>query len=330
MIGDGMGLAQISATMINGGYAPMNIERAQYIGLAKTYSANNRVTDSAASGTALATGVKTNNGAIGVGVDKEPLQTILEAASQQGLATGLIATYAITNATPAAFIGHVESRRDEEGIALNFLDTDIDLFIGGGKKFFTRRADSCDVTEMLREKGYTIVYTFEDVLNFEHGKLGALLAEESMPKMSEGRGDFLPKATAKALTLLKSASDKGFFIMVEGSMIDAGGHRKDPAMVFAETLDFDQAVKEAFDFADCNPGTLVVVTADHETGGLSIPSGKPDFSLPDQGVKYEFSTGGHTGIMVPIYAYGTGAQEFSRIMENTDIPIIMKKLLGLQ
>jgi len=111
-------------------------------------------------------------------------------------------------------------------------------------------------------------------------------------------------------------------------MIDGGGHKNDAVMVIDETLDFDKAVGAAFDFADNNPGTLVVVTADHETGGLSLPSGKPDFSLPDQGVKFAFSTGGHTGIFVPIYAYGAGAEYFSRILENTDIPKIMERLTG--
>ncbi len=118
--------------------------------------------------------------------------------------------------------------------------------------------------------------------------------------------------------------------MVEGSQIDGGGHKKDAAVVFTETVDFDEAVGVAFDFADRNPGTLVVVTADHETGGLSIPSGKPDFSLPDQGVNYEFSTGGHTGIFVPIYAYGAGAANFSRVMENIEIPRMMEQLLNLK
>lgn len=330
MIGDGMGLAHVAATMINQNYAPLNVERAQYVGLAKTYSANNRVTDSAASGTALATGTKTYNGAIGVDVDKKPLRSILEKAEDKGLATGLVATYAVTNATPASFIGHVDSRKNEEGIANDFLKTDIDVFIGGGKKFFTEREDGRDLTKELEKKGYKMVYTMDEVMAVDKGQLGALLAPNAMPKMSDGRGNYLPTATEKVLQILKNNSPKGFFVMIEGSMIDGGGHANDIKMVINETIDFDNAVKVAFDFADKNPGTLVVVTADHETGGLSIPSGKADFSLADQGVEYKFSTGGHTGIMVPIYAYGTGAENFSRVMENTDIPKTMERLLGIK
>lgn len=365
MIGDGMGLAQVAATMIDRGDSALNLERARFIGLSKTGSANNRVTDSAAAGTALSTGVKTYNGAIGMDVDKNPRPTILEKAEANGLATGVVATYSVTHATPASFVAHVPSRKMEERIAAYYPDSGIDLFFGGGKKFFTEREDGRNLTKELETQGYTIVYSLDELLSFEGGRsdeegehpsvegcrsgtdgdlsdaenncptargarIGALLAHEAMPTMREGRGDYLPKATEKALNLLKNNSDKGFFVMIEGSMIDGGCHAGDPAMVFAETVDFDRAVGAAFDFADHNPGTLVVVVADHETGGLTLPSGKPDFSLSDQGVKYEFSTGGHTAILVPIYAYGAGAENFSRIMDNTDIPKTMERLLGFE
>ena len=329
MIGDGMGLAHVAATTIFNGYQPLNLERAQYVGLQKTYSANNRVTDSAASGTALSTGVKTNNGAIGVDPDQKPVETILEKAEKKGLATGLIATYSVTNATPASFIAHVKDRKMEEEIAEFYLKTDVDVFMGGGQKFFNDRKDGKDLTKELQNKGYEIIYNVEDIENFDGEKLAGLFAANSMKTIKEGRGDYLPKATEKALEILKNNSRKGFFIMIEGSMIDKGGHSNDIQTVVNETVDFDKAVKVAFDFADKNPGTLVVVTADHETGGLSLPSGKPDFSLPDQGVQYKFSTGGHTGIFIPIYAYGAGAQNFSGIMENTDIPKIMTQLLKI-
>lgn len=330
MIGDGMGLSHVAATTIFNGYVPLNLERAQYIGLQKTYSANNRVTDSAAAGTALAAGVKTNNGAIGVDPWLRPVETILEKAERNGLGTGLIATYSITNATPAAFIAHVPDRGMEEQIAEFFLETDIDLFMGGGRKFFDKRRDGRLLTRELEEKGYTMIYDVDRIETSEGKKLGGLFAPNAMKTIKDGRGDYLPTATAKALEVLAKNSRKGFFIMIEGSMIDKGGHNNDIGMVVEETLDFDRAVKAAFDFADRNPGTLVVVTADHETGGLTLPSGKPDFSLPDQGVKYSFSTGGHTGTLIPIYAYGAGAQHFSGIMENTDIPKIMARLLGVE
>lgn len=329
LIGDGMGLAHVAATTIYNNYEPLNIERAEYVGLQKTYSANNRVTDSAASGTALATGSKTNNGVIGLDASGRPVESILEKASRNGLSTGLIATYAITNATPASFIGHVKDRDMEEEIAADFLKTDIDVFFGGGRRFFADRKDKRDLTKELEAKGYSMIYDVAQIPSADAKKIGGLFAGGSMPKMRDGRGDYLPTATAKALDIL-GKNKKGFFVMVEGSMIDGGGHDNDIKMVVDETIDFDKAVKVAFDFADENPGTLVVVTADHETGGLSLPSGKPDSAHPNQGVKYSFSTGGHTGIFIPIYAYGAGAHNFSGVMENTDIPKIMARLLGIE
>ena len=330
MIGDGMGLADITATAINRGCVPLQIERAHYVGLARTYSANNRVTDSAAAGTALATGHKTNNGHIGVDPDKKPLKSILEKEEENGLATGLVATHSVTNATPAAFIAHQPSRKMEEEIAADYLKTDIDLFICGGRKMFTPSQDGRDLTRELQEKGYTIAYTMDEVKAFERGKLGGLLYDTSVPTMAQGRGDYLPQATAKAQEILGRNSPKGFFIMVEGSQIDKGGHGNDIRTIIDETTDFDNAVKVAYDYADRHPGTLVVVTADHETGGVTLPSGKPDFTLPDQGVKYTFSTKSHTATYVPVYASGTGAMHFSRVLENTEIPQIMEQLLRLR
>ncbi len=330
MIGDGMGLAQTSATALINDWEPLNMERADYIGLQKSYSANNRVTDSAASGTALATGHKTYNSAIGVDVDKNPVANTRELAQAAGYATGVVATYSVTNATPASFVAHVESRYLEDKIAEQFVEADIDLFIGGGTRFFKERRDGKDLTEELKAEGYTVAYDMAELEGVTEGKVAALLAPNAMPTIGQGRSkDYLPGATAKALEVLSNNSKKGFFVMIEGSQIDGGGHDNDMVKIYEETVDFDNAVKVAFDFADEHPGTLVVVTADHETGGLSIVSGKSDFTLPEQGVKYEFGTTGHSAIMLPVYAYGTGAEEFAGVMENTDIAKKMQKLLGL-
>ena len=330
MIGDGMGLAQVSATTILNNYTPLSLERAQYIGLQKTYSANNRVTDSAAAGTALATGSKTNNGSIGVDTAMNPVPNILEKAEDNGLSTGLVATYSVTHATPASFIAHVRNRKMEEEIATFYLKTDIDVFMGGGMKFFQNRSDNRDLVKELTHKGYAIIRDVKDIDSCSCNKLCGLFAPNAMKTMQEGRGDYLPRATKKALEILSRNTDKGFFVMIEGSMIDKGGHSNDIKTVMAETIDFDKAIKIAFDFADRNPGTLVVVTGDHETGGLTLPSNKSDFSLPEHGVASVFSTKGHTGVFVPIYAYGTGAQHFSGIINNTDIPKIMMRLLNLK
>ncbi len=319
LIGDGMGLAQLGAAMESSDL-PLAIERAQFVGLQKTASASDRVTDSAAAGTALATGTKTYNGAIGVGPDTTRLVSILEKAAADGLSTGLVATYRITHATPASFIAHVPDRDNEEAIAAQFLDTDITFFAGGGRRMFEQRKDGLNLSDELRAKGYQIVYTQEELNGIASGKVAALLANSHLPEILGGRDPmYLARTTDKALEIL-SQNGKGFFVMIEGSMIDGGGHDNDIDKVIAETLDFDRAVGRAFDFADAHPGTLVVVTADHETGGLTIPAN-------GRGVEYLFGTEGHTATPIPVYVYGAGAESFTGVMKNTDIPKRIETLL---
>ena len=321
LIGDGMGLSAVTSTMLQA-EQPMGLERAQYVGLQKTHCTTHKVTDSAASGTALATGTKTYYGAIGVGPDTARLTSILEKAASAGLSTGLVATYRITHATPAAFIGHQPNRNMEEEIAADFLGTDITYFVGGGRSKFEQRKDGRNLSDELKANGYQIVYTQEELAAVRTGKVAGLMHESHLPLVVNGRDpEYLLKASEKAFEVL-SANEKGFFVMIEGSQIDGGGHANSIEEVVTETIDFDKVVKAAFDFADAHPGTLVVVTADHETGGLTIPAN-------GTGVKYHFSTGGHTGVMVPVYSYGAGAERFTGIMENTDIPKRMMELLGL-
>ena len=329
MIGDGMGLAQVQAAMMQS-KAPLQLERAQYIGLSKTYSANNRVTDSAAGGTALATGHKTNNGMVGVLPDGTAVQNIRELAQQQGLATGVVVTKDITDATPASFLAHRESRKMADDIAQDIVASGVDLFMGGGRVHFAEREDGEDLLAKLKKEGYTLVEKKDKIADISSGKVAGLFSKKHMKRASDVRGDYLPVATRQAMKILHKNSPDGFFLMVEGSQIDSGGHANDGEFVVTETLDFDLAVGEAFDFADKNPGTLVIITADHETGGLSLPSGDEDFLLGDQGVEMKFGTGGHSAIMVPVYAYGTGAEQFSTIMENTDIPRKIAALMELK
>ncbi|MBP3382950.1 MAG: alkaline phosphatase [Tidjanibacter sp.] len=331
LIGDGMGISHITSTMIAQQYTPLALERAEYVGLQKTYSSNNLITDSAAAGTALSAGTKTYNGAIGVDDNKQPVENIREVAEKMGMATGVVATYAVTHATPAAFMGHTESRNQQDLIAEQFLDTNVDVFFGGGQKYFMQRADSLDLVGKLQEKGYTIATSLEEIADIKEGKVGVLAARKGLPTMLKGRGNFLPEATTKALEILTANAKKnksGFFLMVEGSQIDGEAHANNLEGVVAEIVDFDAAVKIAFDYADKHPGTLVVVTADHETGGLTIINNNNKFDVAENPIAYHFSTGGHSGGMVPIFAYGAGAEAFSRVLENTDIPLIMKSLLA--
>ncbi len=330
MIGDGMGLAQVHLGM-SGTKEPMAITRAQYIGLITTHSANNSVTDSAAGGTALACGVKTDNGTVGMDPQGNTVTNLTERARDKGLATAIVATKDITDATPATFTVHSKKRHLEDEIAYAQATSGFDVFIGGGRANFEKRADGINLSDSLRARGYRVVYTIDalDSVAKTNGKIFAMLADKHQPK-APSRANMLPRATADVLEMFRKSSPKGFFAMIEGSQIDSGGHSKDAEVMYNEVIDFDAAVRVAFDFADRNPGTLVVVTADHETGGLTFPSKSEDFLLSDQGLKLNFSVGGHTGIMVPVYAYGTGASAFSTFMDNTDIPKKIAALLNLK
>ena len=323
LIGDGMGLAQIYAGYTaNKGY--LNLFNMNVIGFTNTQSFSSYITDSAAGGTALACGEKTNNGYIGLDAKKDTIHSILYYAQQAKKSTGLISTSSITHATPAAFVAHVEDRAEYELIALDFLRSNIDLFIGGGEMYFEDRKDERNLSEELRQKGYTVKKDVASI-NDETKLPLAVLTSEAHNLQYLKRGDVLPQATKKALTLL-SPSKKGFFLMIEGSQIDWGGHKNDVGYIIEEMLDFDRAIGEALEFARKDKNTLVIVTADHETGGMSIVDG----NLQLGSVTASFSTGQHTGIMVPIFAYGCGASEFGGIYDNKDVFYKMMSALGLK
>lgn len=320
LIGDGMGLSQVSTAIYYKNGKP-NFERFSTIGLSKTSSASDLITDSAAGATVFSTGVKTYNGAIGVNKDTIAVPTIVEQLSKQGYSTGIIATSSIQHATPASFYAHVKNRRMYEEISEFAPNSGVDFFAGGGLKFFNKRKDGKDLLKTMENNGYEVI-TSQLPTTPSDGKKLILLAENGMPKMSEGRGDFLPKATKLALEKL-SKNEKGFFLMVEGSQIDWGGHSNDADYLIAELLDFDKTLGVALDFAAQNGETLVIVTADHETGGYTLASDEGDYNK----IKPTFSTTGHSGTMIPVFAEGPGATNFGGIYENNAIYHKMKALL---
>ena len=322
MVGDGMGVAQIYAGF-TGNKGKLNLERCTAIGFHKNQSADNYVTDSAAGATALASGQKTYNGAIGVDAAGKPIPTILEIAEQKGLATGLVATCSITHATPACFISHQASRGLNEAIALDFLKTDIDVFIGGGRNYFSKRSDGINLNDSLKARGYQIANSISEVQQITKGKVAAFLADEQQARFSEGRGDELVKSTEAAIRLLKG-NKKGLFMMIEGSQIDWGGHDNNTQYIVEEMIDFDNAIGKALDFAAADGNTLVIITADHETGGFSLVGG----DMKTGTVEGKFTTGHHTGVMIPVFAFGPGSEKFSGIYENTDIYKKMYEAFG--
>lgn len=328
LIGDGMGLTQISAGL----YAnnnKLNLEQFKEIGLHKSYSADNLITDSAAGATAFACGQKTYNGAIAVNTDTASIITILEEAEAKGMATGLVATSTIVHATPASFIAHVKSRNMYEEIAAQFLNTDIDYFVGGGKKYFDRReTDDRNLIKELEAKGYQMSNYFEedfDSVSIDPAKNFGYLTSDADPiTVSQGR-DYLLPASQKGIDYLnQKAGDKGFFMMIEGSQIDWGGHANNSDYIITEMLEFDQVIGKVLEFAKADGKTLVVITADHETGGYSInPGSEMGKIVPG------FTSDYHTGTLIPVFAYGPGAEMFSGIYENTTIYNKMKKALGM-
>lgn len=313
MIGDGMGAAQIFAGL-TANKGTLNLERFPFSGFHKSQASDAYVTDSGAGATAFSIGKKTYNGAIGVDATKVAQPTILEMASRKKLATAMVVSCSVTHATPASFISHQPSRSMMEEIAAEFLNTDIDVFIGGGKKYFEKRKDDKNLLDSLRARKYDVLETLAEILQSKSKKIAGFIADGEPPKVSEGRGDQLVQSVKHTLNIINQ-NKNGFFMMVEGSQIDWGGHSNDIDYITSEMIDFDKAIGAALDFAEKDGNTLVIVTADHETGGLSLNGG----NMAEGKVEAKFTTKGHTAIMIPVFAYGPGAENFGGIYENTAI-----------
>jgi alkaline phosphatase len=326
MIGDGMGLTQITAGMYMNGNR-LNLEEFTHVGLQKPHPAGELITDSAAAATAIASGRKTYNGAIGVDERGKPVTTILERARVNGMHTGLVVTSTITHATPAGFYAHQPDRNMEEEIAADLVAADVDFFVGGGKKYFDERTDGRNLIDELWKKGYFVSdYSqskFEEV-KIEHSrKFAYFSANEKPSKASSGR-DYLPLAAKAAVETLAAGAEHGFFLMVEGSQIDWAGHENNSGYIVNEMIDFDKAIGAVLDFAKEDGQTLVIVTADHETGGYAINPG----STWDT-IRAGFTTEHHTATLVPVFAWGPGAKLFSGMYENTAIFGKISRALGL-
>jgi alkaline phosphatase len=322
LIGDGMGLSQVSASQFYN-KKTSNFERFPVIGLTKTSSTSDLITDSAAAATAFASGIKTYNGALGVNTDTLAVKTIVEEISKIGISTGIISTSSIVHATPAAFYTHTKNRSMYEDIATQLVSSDIDFFAGGGITYFNDRKDKRNLILELEKKGFSInteslPKNTKPVFN---KKQGYLLASNGMPKMLDGRGEFLTNATKLAIESL-SSNEEGFFLMIEGAQIDWGGHDNDAEYLISELIDFDNTIGVALDFAKLNGETLVIVTADHETGGFTLAQDNGDYNK----IKPVFSTGGHSAAMIPVFAKGPNAEDFGGIYENTAIYNKMKSL----
>jgi len=319
LIGDGMGLSQVSSVNYYGN-DPSAFEQFQNIGLVKTSSATHKITDSAAGATAFATGKKTYNGGIGVTVDTVWTKNITEILSEKGYMTGVVATSSVTDATPAGFYAHVASRTFKYSIAEELLRSEIDYFAGGGLMYFRDILSDDSIKAIVGNKKIVI-----DTVEFKRVKrpiqnttYGFLLADDGMPPFLNGRGDFLPNSTKEALRFL-SKSEKGFFLMVEGSQIDWAGHSNHVNYMLTEVRDFNKTINEVLKFAKKNKNTLVIVTADHETGGFALAS-DPEFGYDGYNMlKPAFATKEHSATMVPLFAKGPKEELFRGIYENNEL-----------
>lgn len=391
MIGDGMGPAYTSAyRYYKDNPDTEEIEQTVFdrllVGMASTYPArvSGYVTDSAAAATALSSGIKSYNGAIGVDTDKQEVPTLLEKAKSRGLATGVAVTSQVNHATPAAFLSHNDSRKNYEALAESYLTTDADVILGGGQKYF-----SDELLAKFAAKGYQHITQFEQLTSISQPKVLGLFADVQLPwAIDDKDGHKLSILTQKSLGLLSQDPD-GFVLLVEGSLIDWAGHNNDIATAMAEMDEFAAAIEVVEQYVRQNNNTLMVITADHNTGGLSIGakgdySWKPEvlrtmMASPDTlalraiasdnwqtelatGLAFDpnsdemsqltnarmqgqeamavairhiidlrsntgWTTSGHTGMDVQVFAAGPAADLFKGYQDNTDIALKLHSLL---
>ncbi len=327
LIGDGMALSHISAGIYWSGVGKSVFERFPVVGFHKSHSCDDLVTDSAAGATAFSCGQKTINNAIGVlPPDNRPCTTILEDLDSRGYATGMVVSCSAPHATPASFIAHREIRAFTEDIALDYLKTPFDCFIGGGEHFFNDRPDRLNLEDSLKQRGYVIRRgTSMNRLPLDGSAPFMLFTADREPPTASDTRHYLPPATRTACEFLQKRSDKGFFLMVEGSQIDWACHANDRNWLRAEMLDFDKTIREALAFAASNGETLVIVTGDHECGGLALVE-----TIDKKGFDVKFSCRLHTASLVPVLAYGPQSGLFTGIYDNTGIYGKMREALGVK
>ena len=306
MIGDGMGIAAVNAGMYaNGG--ELTLTNLHKFGYVRTQSANNFTTDSAASGTAYACGIKTNNNFLGVGPDQSSVANLPEKLEPLGFACGVLSTDDLNGATPAAFFAHQTHRNKTPQIWADLANSHLVFASAGSMSVFDKQTE--ETRNAILGK-FTLVDKLEDVAKMAP----PVLFLPPSVKLDE-RGDYLPATTRQAIELLAAQKGKGFFLMVEGARIDKEEHSNNTAGFVREMLDFDKAVEEAIRFAEKDGHTLVIISADHETGGVALRGGRPAEGY----IQTAFAATSHTAIAVPLFVYGPHSDEFCCFQENSDV-----------
>ena len=322
LIGDGMGPAQVMGGLL-ANHGQLFMQQAQATGLSLTQNQYGKITDSAASATAMATGHKTYNAALGIDSAGHAFRSIMHDARAHGKATGMVVGCELTDATPAAFAIVHPNRNEHEAIAAKYLAAPIDFMYAGGAQYFNQRKDHQDLLAQWQRLGYQVATTPAQAAALTGPKAVALLAPGGPKAIDERTAAYMRLGFDKALDIL-GRNKQGFFLMVEGSQIDDAGHFNNTTYNVEEVLDFDQQVGRAFAFAAANGETLVVVTADHETGGYSLVEGDATAGK----VVANFASHQHTAVMVPVFAYGPGSELFTGMYQNTDLYVRLKQALG--
>lgn len=323
LIGDGMGLPQVSAAnRVNGGLTILNMDK---IGLVDNSAEDAFTTDSAAAGSALATGEANSNRHISSKTDGTPLPSLTDFFEQRGFACGVVTSGHVADATPAAFYGHDTERDNSDAITLGLLKAKLDLLAGSGMDIVKERKDGVDFAAELAKAGYDLVASVDQI---DAGPKPVICLDEALGDAADTLNiGLLARTAVKAIAKLDSINDStGFFLMVEGAKIDYAGHSKYLPGVIVENLAFDLAVAEALKFADSNGETLVVVTGDHETGGLVLLDG----DLATRRLTAWHVTDDHTPSTLPVYAYGPRSGEFTGHYLQREIPRIIKRIINNQ
>lgn len=326
-IGDGMGLSQISTEILSKKKTTV-FESFKHIGFAKTHSNSSLITDSGASATAMSTGNKTYNNAIGLDKDSIPSTNLMELAEWNNYSTGILVTAPLTHATPAAFYAHSKHRINKEEIALQLSRMNIDLLIGGGREsFYERESDSKNLLDSLKSNGYKIINNLSDqfpnLAEMDKDQKLIYFTSDFFPAGAITGRMYLPYYCKTAPVFLSKKDNDGFILMVESSQLDISLHSNSSLEFKSEMSDAEASIEKLLEFAKKDKNTLLIVTADHETGGLAIEGGKLGKKL-----ELDYTTNGHTASMVPVFAFGPGANEFKGIYENTQIFKKIVKLLG--
>ncbi len=321
LIGDGMGLSQIAAAQ--SANRDLSMLQMRYLGLQRSWAKDAYTTDSAAAGSALATGEAHCNRYIAMNADTTVVESLSDFCHKRGQAIGVVTLGNVADATPAAFYGHWVERDDADLLTSHLLDGKLSLLCGSGIREFEQRRDQRDLIGELKQQ-YAFIRSADKIATTQ-GKV--ICIDEKMGDAAEEANlGLLADVTRQSIAKLQSQSQQGFFLMVEGAKIDYAGHSKCLPGSIIETLSFDLAVAEALKFADANGETLVIVTADHETGGLTLLDG----DLTTGRVTGYYVTNDHTPTPLPVFAYGPHADTFCGAYENTQIARRIKQLLNNQ